>query len=90
MRNRGRVLPVWFVLLAVVSLASASAARAHELSVAVAVAANFLSSKRLDQEAVVLSKSAKPQLTQQFLHWLRTDSAAIETTSAAGYALPRS
>ena len=43
--------------------------------------------KRLDQDAVVLSKSAKPQLAKEFLHWLRTDSAAIQIIKAAGYAL---
>lgn len=45
--------------------------------------------KRLDQDAVVLSKSARPELAKKFLHWLRTDSAAIQTISAAGYALSK-
>ena len=45
--------------------------------------------KRLDQDAVVLSPSARPQRAKEFLHWLRIDRAAIQTIRAAGYALSK-
>ncbi|MET0385366.1 MAG: molybdate ABC transporter substrate-binding protein [Polyangiales bacterium] len=41
---------------------------------------------KIDQDAVALKSSTKPALAQQFLTWLRTDSAALTLIRDSGYA----
>jgi molybdate transport system substrate-binding protein len=40
---------------------------------------------RIDQDAVVLAASQKTKVAQEFLTWLRTDRAALETIRSSGY-----
>lgn len=44
---------------------------------------------RIDQDAVVLKSSTKGKVAQEFLTWLRTDRAALETLRSSGYAVPK-
>lgn len=43
----------------------------------------------LNQDAIVISKSAKQTLAAKFLDFLRTNAAAIQIIRTAGYALPK-
>jgi molybdate transport system substrate-binding protein len=44
---------------------------------------------RLDQDAVALTGSQKPQLAALFLKWLRSDAAALELIRKSGYSTPK-
>ena len=39
----------------------------------------------LDQDALILTRTAKRAAAEAFLNWLRTDPQAVATIKAAGY-----